>query len=136
MPFLDMNWGNCDIDVVEQASIPKFSQPDNIGTPLRHFESFFDDTLVDMIVGHIQLYSHRDKEDTSFEITNEIFRLFLAILMLKRCHKLPECKMYLERTPDTFVQAMPDAIPRDIFERILRNLHLCENELESQRLEG
>ena len=136
MPFLDMNWGNCDIDVVEQASIPKFSHPDNIGTPLRHFESFFDDTLVDMIVGHIQLYSHRDKEDTSFEITNEIFRLFLAMLMLKRCHKLPECKMYWETTPDTFVQAMPDAIPRDIFERILRNLHLCENELESQRLEG
>ena len=89
-----------------------------------------------MIVGHIQLYSHRDKEDTSFEITNEIFRLFLAMLMLKRSHKLPECKMYWETTPDTFVQAMPDAILRDIFERILRNLHLCENELESRRLEG
>ena len=136
MPFLDMNWGNCDIDVVEQARIPKFSQPDNIGTPLRHFESFFDDTLVDMIVGHIKLYSHREKEGTSFEITNETFCLFLAMLMLKRCQKLPKCKMYWETTPDTFVQALSDAIPCDIFERILRNLDLFENELESRRLKG
>ena len=82
-----------------------------------------------MIVGHIKLYSHREKEGTSFEITNETFCLFLAMLMLKRCQKLPKCKMYWETTPDTFVQAMSDAIPCDIFERILRNLDLFENEL-------
>ena len=31
-PLLDMKWGNRDINVVEQASIPKFSKPDNIRT--------------------------------------------------------------------------------------------------------
>ena len=33
--------GNRDINVVEQADIPKFSKLDNTGTPLKLFESFF-----------------------------------------------------------------------------------------------
>ena len=61
-----MKWGNRDINAVEQESILRFSKPDNIGTPLRLFESFFDDTLVDTIVGYTKLYSHREKADTNF----------------------------------------------------------------------
>ena len=45
-----MKWRNGDINVVEQANIPKFSKPDNLGTPLRLFESFFDDALVDRLL--------------------------------------------------------------------------------------
>ena len=122
-----MKWGNRDINVVEQASIPKFRKPDNLGTPLRPFESFFDDALVDMIVGYTNLYSHREKADTSFEITNETFRLFVGMLMLSRCDKLPDRKMYWETPPDTFVQAMFDSMLPDTLERILRSLHLFEN---------
>ena len=48
--YLDTKWENCDINVVEQAKIPHFSKLDNIDTPLRLFESFFVDVLVDMIV--------------------------------------------------------------------------------------
>ena len=44
--------------------------------------------------------------------------------MLSRRYKLPDRKMYWETPPDTFVQAMP----RDTFKCILRDLHLCENE--------
>ena len=40
---------NCDINVAEQANIPKFSKPDDTGTPFRLYESFFDHTLVDMV---------------------------------------------------------------------------------------
>ena len=46
-----MKLENRDINVVEQANIPQFSKLDDVGTPLRLFESFFDDVLVDMIVG-------------------------------------------------------------------------------------
>ena len=42
---------NRDINVVEQTNVPHFSKLHNIGTPLRLFESFFVDVLVDMIVG-------------------------------------------------------------------------------------
>ena len=46
------------------------------------FELFFDDALVDMIVGYTKFYSHREKADISFKITNEKIRLFLSMLLL------------------------------------------------------
>ena len=57
-----MKWRNCDINVLEQVNIPQF-----IGIPLRLFESFFVNMLVDMIVGYTKLYGHREKADTSLE---------------------------------------------------------------------
>ena len=45
---LDMKWENHDINVVEGAKIPKYSKLDNIVTPLRRLELFFDDVLVDI----------------------------------------------------------------------------------------
>ena len=61
-----MKWGNRDINVVEWANIPKFSKLENVMTPLRLLELFFDDVLV----GYNKFYSHREKADVSFEITN------------------------------------------------------------------
>ena len=95
-----MTWKNCDDNVAEWANAPKFSKLDHIETPLRLLgELFFDAVLVDMIVGNTRLYGHREKADISFEITNEKIRLFLSMLLLSGCHKLPDCKMYLEATP-------------------------------------
>ena len=102
-----MNWANRDINVVEWANISKFSTLDDIVTLLRLLELFFDDVLIDMIFGYTKLYSHREKADVSFEITNEKNRLFLKFfknsLLLSGCHKLPDRKMYWEATPNTFV---------------------------------
>ena len=56
-----------------------------------------------MIVGYTKLYSHREKADISFETANEKIRLFVSILVLSGCHKLSDCKMFWEMTPDTFV---------------------------------
>ena len=113
--------------MIERANIPKFSKQDDIVTPVRLPELFFDDVFVDMIVGYTKLYSHRKKADISFKVTNEKNHLFLSILLLRGCHKLPDRKMYRETTPDTFVQARFDSLPRDTFERIFRSLHLCDN---------
>ena len=66
-----MKWQNRDINVVERANIPNFSKLDDIVTPLRLLKLFFDDVLVVMIVGYTNFYSHREKADISFEITNE-----------------------------------------------------------------
>ena len=54
-----MEWGNRDINVVERENISKFSKLDDIVTPLRLLEVFFDDVLVDMIVGYTRFYSNR-----------------------------------------------------------------------------
>ena len=61
----------------------KFSKLDRKVTPLKILELFFDDVLVDMIVGYTKLYSHREyreKAVISFEITDEKNRLFLSML--------------------------------------------------------
>ena len=62
-----MKWENRDIIVLEQTNIPQFSKLDDIGIPHRLFESFFVNMLVDIIVGYIKLYGHRQKADTSLE---------------------------------------------------------------------
>ena len=48
------------------------------------------------------------------------------MLLLSGYHKLPSRQMYWE-TSDTFVKAMLDAMSRNEFERILKNLHSCDN---------
>ena len=62
-----MKWENRDIIVLEQTNIPQFSKLDDIRIPHRLFESFFVNMLVDIIVGYIKLYGHRQKADTSLE---------------------------------------------------------------------
>ena len=56
-----------------------------------------------MIFGYTKLYSHREKADISFEITDEKIRSFLSMLLLSACHKLPDRKMYWKVIPDTLV---------------------------------
>ena len=58
-----MDWQN-HINVVEWANIPKFSKLNNTVTSLRLLKLFFDDVLVDMIVGSSKLNSHREREQT------------------------------------------------------------------------
>ena len=65
-PLLEKKWENCD-NVLQQANIPQFNRLDDKGTPLRLFQSFFVNMLVDMIVGSTKLYGHREKADTSLE---------------------------------------------------------------------
>ena len=78
-----------------------FSKLDNI-VVLRLFKLFLDDVLVDMIVGYTKLYSHREKTDIGFEIISKKVRLFLRMLLLSGCHKLPDRKMNWETTPQIF----------------------------------
>ena len=85
--------------LLEWANIPKSSKLDNIKTSLRLSELFFDDALVDMVAGYAKLYNHREKADTSFEITNETFRLFLGMVLPSGCHKIPDLKLYWETSP-------------------------------------
>ena len=42
--------------------------------------------------------------------------------------KFPYYKMYWGASPNTYVQARSDSMPRNTFERIIQNLRLCDNE--------
>ena len=91
-------------------------------TRLRLLKLLFDDVLIDVIACYTKLYSHREKGDISFEITNEKICLFLSMLLFSGCHKLPDRKMFWVTISDNFVLARSDSIPRNTFGRILWNL--------------
>ena len=56
-----MKCGNRDINVVVPANTPDFSKLDDIWAPLRLYQLFFDDALVNVIVGYIKFYGYRKK---------------------------------------------------------------------------
>ena len=101
-------------------------------TPLRLFELFVRNVLVDMIFGYTKLYSHNEKSINSFEITDEKIRLFFSMLLLSGDYNLPYRKMYWQATLDTFLllckQGLTQCLVRQEIERILQNPHLCGNE--------
>ena len=55
-------------------------------TPVKLLELFFNDVLVEMIVGYTKLYSHREKAGISFQMTNKK-KFLLLMFMLIGCHK-------------------------------------------------
>ena len=75
-----MKWKNRDVIAAEQTNIPQFSKLDDIGTPLRLFESFFVDMLVDMILATPSCAVIERKQTLVLKISNELFRLFLDML--------------------------------------------------------
>ena len=122
------NYPNVNIHIFCKCLSFIWCKLEDIGSPLRLLESFFDDASVDMIACYTELYGNREKAHTCFEINNEIFRLLWGTLLLIGCHQLPDCKMYWEIPPDNFVQKVSDSMLRDMFEHILQNLNLCDNE--------
>ena len=122
-----MKWETRDIDVVERANTEKFSKLDNIVTPLRLPELFFDDVLVDMVVGYTKLHSHREKADISFKTADEKIWLFFSMLLLSGCHCFKTIK-FIGRRYEIYLDTRSDSVPRNTFEHIFRNLHLCDNE--------
>ena len=85
--YLDIKWANRNVNVVEWAKIPKFSALDSSQTS----RIIYCDVLVDMIFGHIKLYSREIRHGSDFSTVQLIF---LSILLLTGYHKLPDHKMY------------------------------------------
>ena len=72
-------------------------------SPLALFKLLFDEELVYQIIEFTNLYEKREKVESTIELLNEKFRLFLTILLLSGYYKLPERQKYLETTPYIFV---------------------------------
>ena len=99
-PVLEMKWTNCDINW-KWANISKFSTLDKLMTPLRLLKLFF---VIYQLIYVLAASSYTaEKAGVNFEITNEKIHLFLSMLLLTGCPKLPNQKMYWESAPDTFL---------------------------------
>ena len=122
-PVLDIKWANRAVNIVYWANIPKFCALGNLVTPL---ELFF---VKYQLIWFLATSSCTvEKSGIDLEITNEKVRLVLNMLLITGYHKLPNYKMYWEATPDNFVEARSDSMPRNTFECIFQNLHLRDDE--------
>ena len=54
-----------------------------------------------MIVDYTKLYSHIEKADIGFDISNEKIPFILSMLLFSGCHKLPDRQMCWDTTPYT-----------------------------------
>ena len=96
-------------------------------TPFSCFELFFDDAVVEFFVEMTNLYARRDKGFTDFSIDVGEMRLFLCILLISGYNSRPRARMYWEQRPDSYCEAIQNAMTRKRFETILKCLHLCDN---------
>ena len=74
-------------------------------------------TVVNLIQIAMMIILPRDVNDLEnvlrnqrFSISNETFCLFLGILLLCGCQKLPDRNIYWKKSPNTFAKAKTDSI--------------------------
>lgn len=100
-------------------------------SPVQLFEFFYDEAVVNMLVNFTNTYAHQHS-DTTFHVTGEEMRIFLAILLLTGYNPLPRYRMYWEMSEDCHNLAVSKAMSRGRFEKIVKYLHICDNNNLSQ----
>ena len=82
--------------------------------PLKLFELFFDDVVINFIVKITNFYTQWDKDKVNFTTTPSEIKFYFAMLILSGNNALPHCKTYVTKSRNCFVQ-------------IASNLHLADN---------
>ena len=113
------------------------SQPTNIAdshqelvvmSPFQLWQQIFDEPMMDLVVEQTILYATRDRNEQTFVADrNEICRL-LGIILLSGYHSLPNETDYWSNQPDLGVSVVSEALSKNRYMSIKRNLHLADNQ--------
>lgn len=90
------------------------------------FHEFFDDQLVEYIIDQSKIYATQQNRH-GFDVKPFQLQRFIGFLLFTGYHKLPREDMYWENAEDCSVQIVTNALSRQTFRDIKRNLHLCDN---------
>lgn len=90
------------------------------------FEEFFDDEIVQYIVDESIKYAKQQNRH-GFNLKPFQLKRFIGFLLFTGYHKLPREDMYWENAADCNVQLVTNAMSRQTFRDIKRNLHLSDN---------
>ena len=86
-----------------------------------------DDQFINFIVIETNRYATVDNNDHSFSTSREEIRTFLAILLLTGYHTFPKQGMYWSTSPNSSIELVRSAMPRDQFRMIKKYIHFCSN---------
>lgn len=96
-------------------------------TPVQIFEKIFDDDIYNHIVSQTNLYSSQ-KNRHDFFVSKADIKLFVGILLLTGYNKLPSERNYWSLDEDLGVPVVSNAMSRNRFQDIKRNIHLANND--------
>lgn len=96
-------------------------------SPVQLFEKIFDEEIMQHIVMNSILYASQNNRH-SFQLEISDLKKFIGILILSGYHKLPREALYWSLDEDVGVELVSNAMSRNKFREIKRNLHLVNND--------
>lgn len=118
------SWVNAELNPSFQT-FSQISDNETLEDPLEIFRNFFDKTVVDMIVQFSNQYASQKNEAN--DITFDEIQAFIGIQLLSGYVDIPRRKMDWENLDDVHNNLVCNAISRDRFRFIMKNLHCCDN---------
>ena len=95
--------------------------------PLKMFEErYWTEEWIATLCEQSKNYAHQ-KGIPCTEINAKNMKVFLAILILSGCNKVPNSRLYWSESPDTQNKLVIDSMRRDTFEQIMRCWHFNDN---------
>lgn len=95
--------------------------------PLDFFKLFWPTEFIEHMCSESEKYAKYKYGDDSFSVTPEEIYKVIAILLLSGYNTLPNTRMYWETKADVQNAAVSNAMSRDNFLRLFRNLHFSDN---------
>nr|XP_022903991.1 piggyBac transposable element-derived protein 3-like [Onthophagus taurus] len=117
-------WKKRDIEP-PNIEIPLVHNVVNNNSPLELFDFFWDEEIINMFLGYSNLYASQHNKPAN--ITKEEILNFFAVLLVSGYVHVPRRRMFWENTADAHNNLVSNAISRDRFEYIFRNIHCCDN---------
>ncbi|XP_070179144.1 piggyBac transposable element-derived protein 3-like [Littorina saxatilis] len=123
-------WKKADLTSRQKSRFAWNSPPVNTDRlpqdPVKIFEMFFDDDVIDLMTTESIAYA-AFKGNHTFTVSADEMRVFIAILLLSGYSTVPRRRMRWSHDKDIHNIAASEAMTRDRFEEILRYLHLKDN---------
>lgn len=112
-------------DLEETEPIITACEQEILPTPLELLEKFFDGDFLHVITQYSNDYA--SKQNATANITPDEIRCFIGILLLSGYNTVSRRRMYWQIDRDTHNSFVSNAMRRDRFEFIIRNLHFVDN---------
>ena len=96
-------------------------------SPTELFEMFWPDEFFGYVKVQSELYARQCNATSKFEVDIQELELFFAVLMISGYSSLPRRDMYWSLDADITNPAVAEAMSRNRFRDILKNLHFADN---------
>lgn len=131
--FENVTWCKTPIDYEEVSVSNELEHIKNISDSLHgksvldFFKLMFDESVMQCLISNSIKYS-RDYNRPHFSLDQNDLEIFLGLLIFSGYHTLPQMKLYWSSDEDKGVPFVKNAMSRNRFLEIKKNIHLADND--------